>query len=496
MHRLWIQRAQELHKNRSISLTKKRIHIHLGLMEIGMGRDSHRGGAMGELLQWSDVIASLYVLGHSLEITSAKTELFGIYSKYMIAASKSDCAGQSLPLFKYDLVYTDITGYKQLSKFLPKFENVKCRMRILDSFGTEALFNVRDADEYNPFGGLKLLLPQFNTMFPHTPDNTFMGFVVEPLTPLEGNEPSQRNIVLVYGKDGSFWNGTRLYLDLIHEYVGEIHATVSGDTANVPEYVINHGILAVDELHAILKKTRIFVGLGFPFEGPAPLEAIAQGAVFLNPTFDDPVSSKNHKFFLKKPTQRGLRFQNPYVQDYIGEPYSYAVNIKDEIVLTSVLKRILRNPESTRYLPFEFSVKGMLERVSILVEKQNFCFNGGAARNGDKFWPPPEALVIAKGRDSCSRICHGLNLICEPMFFPLVNTKSAFEKSGLSCNFMHYSNRPQLGYPAYVEQDKACCIQTHYHYFSCSHEIPGAIRICPCRDYQDGQIALCKTCGS
>ena len=28
---------------------------------------------------------------------------------------------------------------------------------------------------------------------------------------------------------------------------------------------------------------QLFIGLGFPFEGPGPLEAIANGAVFLNP---------------------------------------------------------------------------------------------------------------------------------------------------------------------------------------------------------------------
>lgn len=32
---------------------------------------------------------------------------------------------------------------------------------------------------------------------------------------------------------------------------------------------------------------KIFVGLGFPYEGPAPLEAIADGAVFLNPVFEE-----------------------------------------------------------------------------------------------------------------------------------------------------------------------------------------------------------------
>ena len=27
---------------------------------------------------------------------------------------------------------------------------------------------------------------------------------------------------------------------------------------------------------------QVFIGLGFPYEGPAPLEAIAQGCIFLN----------------------------------------------------------------------------------------------------------------------------------------------------------------------------------------------------------------------
>lgn len=46
------------------------------------------------------------------------------------------------------------------------------------------------------------------------------------------------------------------------------------------------------------------MGLGFPYEGPAVLEAIANGAVFLNPEFDPPLSRNNNIFFKGKPTQR------------------------------------------------------------------------------------------------------------------------------------------------------------------------------------------------
>lgn len=53
---------------------------------------------------------------------------------------------------------------------------------------------------------------------------------------------------------------------------------------------------------------QLFVGLGFPYEGPAPLEAIANGCAFLNPKFNPPKSSKNTDFFKGKPTLREVSF--------------------------------------------------------------------------------------------------------------------------------------------------------------------------------------------
>lgn len=48
---------------------------------------------------------------------------------------------------------------------------------------------------------------------------------------------------------------------------------------------------------------KLFLGLGFPFEGPAPLEAIANGAVYINPMFDIPHSYGRDG----KPTERNVR---------------------------------------------------------------------------------------------------------------------------------------------------------------------------------------------
>lgn len=52
---------------------------------------------------------------------------------------------------------------------------------------------------------------------------------------------------------------------------------------------------------------QLFIGFGFPYEGPAPLEAIANGCIFLQPKFQPPHSSLNHEFFRGKPTSREVR---------------------------------------------------------------------------------------------------------------------------------------------------------------------------------------------
>ena len=88
---------------------------------------------------------------------------------------------------------------------------------------------------------------------------------------------------------------------------------------------------------------QVFVGLGFPYEGPAPLEAVANGAVFLNPVFEPPHSSKNHAFFKGKPTHRQLTSQHPYAEHFIGEPYVYTIQVNQSNEVEKVLDRILAN---------------------------------------------------------------------------------------------------------------------------------------------------------
>ena len=62
----------------------------------------------------------------------------------------------------------------------------------------------------------------------------------------------------------------------------------------------------------------MFVGLGFPFEGPAPLEAIASGAVFLNPKVSHVQADKQAESLLFGSGERHLAEGNLLIVWPIG----------------------------------------------------------------------------------------------------------------------------------------------------------------------------------
>lgn len=110
--------------------------------------------------------------------------------------------------------------------------------------------------------------------------------------------------------------------------------------------------LNIEHINPILKlfssyqETKLFIGLGFPYEGPAPLEAIANGCFFLNPRINPPINRDNSKFLKGKPTLRSLTSQNPYTEMFIGEPYVYTVDIGNREEVNNVLRKMASLPVS------------------------------------------------------------------------------------------------------------------------------------------------------
>lgn len=497
---LWISAVEAINTKtllKSPSRTKKRILIYLGFLSKKSGfkfqQSASAGGPLGEMVQWSDILSVLHVLGHHLTITSEYNELSSKLSQ--LPNMKSQCqVSQSIP---YDVIITDITGLIHFKKHVKQgYGKFSCMLWIIDSFGTEAAFNHKTyATKHKHYGSAwgkhDLNLKQFFTMFPHSPDNSFMGFVVEQHLKQNETQVSKKQQAVVYGKSQYMWNGKETFLKTISKFV-QIHGTVYTDFKSnsiLPPFLVNHGILPGPDLQRLLLESKLFIGLGFPYEGPAPLEAIAAGCVFINPKFDPAHNSDNTKFFKGKPTKRGLSSQHPYAEYFISQPNVFTVDVADlkevERVVAKAIE-LVENGTVQGYLPREFTHEGMLERVNTYLEHQDFCRH-------DHPWPPESAIkvLVSQPHHSCMQACWTENLICEPSHFQRLNKLQELHK-WFRCD--KQATESNLYYPGYDVEAQTCVLQKETLLFSCVDKLPNFLRLCPCRSYIRGQMALCPDC--
>uniref|UniRef100_A0A8R1DGG6 alpha-1,6-mannosyl-glycoprotein 6-beta-N-acetylglucosaminyltransferase n=1 Tax=Caenorhabditis japonica TaxID=281687 RepID=A0A8R1DGG6_CAEJA len=321
----WKNGAHEVFEKYEKAISERRklnVLVFIGFLaneqKLKMAKTSDHGGPLGELLQWSDLLASLSIIGHHLEVSTDKTHMRSIVWKY---GQKSPCQYVNGVRQHLDIIFTDIMGLNILRQQHRQFLNTnRCRIRLLDSFGTHAEFGNKayflqnkkelsgKLSQRNPWGGHGLDLRQHWTFYPHSDDNTFLGFVVDA-------EDNRKNYVrkqptaLVYGKEQYMWKDAEVPIRVLKKLV-KVHATVADmssspeNKSSIFENVQNHGFLNSDQISQLLDSTTIFFGLGFPLEGPAPLEAIAHGAVFINAKFREPKSRRNYRFLAEKPTLR------------------------------------------------------------------------------------------------------------------------------------------------------------------------------------------------
>ncbi|CAM5103269.1 unnamed protein product [Natator depressus] len=515
---------------------QKQILIHIGFLTEESGDVFSprvlKGGPLGEMVQWADILAALFLLGHSLKVTVSLKEL---QSNLGVPPGRGNCP-LTVPL-PFDLIYTDYHGLQQMKQHMGlSFKKYRCRVRVIDTFGTEPAYNL---EEYATLHGYRtnwgywnLNPKQFMTMFPHTPDNSFMGFVSEELNETErqfikSNKAS--NMAVVYGKEASIWKlqGKEKFLAILNKYM-EIHGTVYYETQRPPEvpaFVKNHGLLPQHEFQQLLRKAKLFIGFGFPYEGPAPLEAIANGCVFLQSRFNPPHSSLNHEFFRGKPTSREVSSQHPYVENFIGKPHVWTVDYNNSEEFEAAIKTIMRTKVDP-YVPYEYTCEGMLERIHAYIQHQDFCAgaslplpakpNGHAmprspspftlspnathlvwsynSSSAPHVWPPMSSMQVwvSEAGRACTETCQEHGLVCEPTFFEFVNKKDVFLQLRITCDTTE-SEMSHL-YPALAENVQECYLQKEPLLYSCAGYSTKYRRLCPCRDYRKGQVALCRDC--
>jgi hypothetical protein len=84
-------------------------------------------------------------------------------------------------------------------------------------------------------------------------------------------------------------------------------------------------------------------------------------------------------------------------------------------------------------------------------------------------------------------------LICEPSHFKYLNTLNAMRQFAPSkCG--DFSKAEDVVYPAYSVAENKCVLQEQLMLFSCVGERPALRRLCPCRTFTPGQMALCADC--
>ena len=105
--------------------------IHIGALTDKAGfkfaENADHGGPLGELVQWSDLIACLYLLGHRLEFSTEMDQLRGYLDT---TRGIGGCPTKSET--EFDVIYIDIVGLKQFKKIVKgRLQHYRCVVRML-----------------------------------------------------------------------------------------------------------------------------------------------------------------------------------------------------------------------------------------------------------------------------------------------------------------------------------------------------------------------------
>ena len=117
-------------------ISEMHVIVYMGLLDpkshMNIREGLYSGGPLGEMIQWSSILAALDSFTTKLEVAISLADLY---------ITKNKCMNETAVL-KADVIVTDITGAKLMKAASSIFyDNIKCRLRILDSFGTDAFFN-------------------------------------------------------------------------------------------------------------------------------------------------------------------------------------------------------------------------------------------------------------------------------------------------------------------------------------------------------------------
>mmetsp|Transcript_14992 Transcript_14992/g.32218 ORF Transcript_14992/g.32218 Transcript_14992/m.32218 type:complete len:333 (-) Transcript_14992:211-1209(-) len=295
---------------------------------------------IGEVRFVESLSKGLRELGWQVMVQTARADALRLVEEVVKPSNKKLL---SRTLFFLDL--TTVTDFYPLSQW----ETMRCRVRILDFFGTNL--------NSSKIGGLKLA--QFWTPYP-TSNNTFLGFTVSK----PHNLPRKEKQGLLWGKEPRYFTRhSRLIQELLK--LSPLHAvaeTFEMPINNTNGSLVTHGLLSPDSWMRLVAKSSYLIGFGDPLVGPSALDAISVGTVYLDCTYTT----------LRK-LESGAEYtsQHPYAQS-LGKPFSYPVHLSNLSEVVATAKHVLESPSNLPFVPAGFTSQGYKRRLQLLVQ-DDFC---------------------------------------------------------------------------------------------------------------------------
>ena len=384
------------------------------------GMDWHTG----EHLQWGDLIYALARLGHKVYIPA----------KYNWKRWREHHA-------EWDMIVTDYGGVSELWRAKAKLEKtggsveqkatleaniqaLRCKLRVVDTFGTSEEFNninrPKMSKKMPPALGIRL--DQYWSYYPQVgPRSTFIGFTVTNhdfgfAAAATKPAPERRWKALLWGKHPPYMGLERNkgWLQAISKHI-DIVATIdsealeSGEFADtLPDFIENRGILQASEYFDLLRSSALLIGVGQPFWGNAPLDALQQGVMTLMPSFhpsvgrcqqcvhllpgigDDSDEGKAVKGrFDNMPNRIAFSSQNPYVER-LGEPDVYMLPLDAHTGNLTIVQQVLARARAyfegrvaagqvfPSRLPEIWKPQAFVNRLSEVMQRNSLC---GGTRN-------------------------------------------------------------------------------------------------------------------
>jgi hypothetical protein len=306
-----------------------------------------RGGPSGEITIRNSLTAALTSLSITIDIAHSDAELFEYGNKNNDNNDGGDLNDNYYDLFIFDAWTWAGPGWKPRPFVIGREDDVF----ILDFFG--APFPTKK--------GINVPPDRILTAFPVYPGNSYLGYYIDDTDSVLSiaRKVKKKNQGVIWGKKPEYFKDRKDLLRDISSYV-PLHSTATGGSAlssSSSSNIIFHGHSTPADWNALLAESKFMIGMGDPLAGPSAIDAIVNGAVYINPRYKHSVKDV-------------YTSQHPYLEKSVGFPYVCTADLdKKWEVMKCVKEAVEREEDLPGLIPKELMKVEYMKRVKTIFAK-------------------------------------------------------------------------------------------------------------------------------